>query len=371
MRKLSYEYVRDKFAERGYRLLSTEYKGVSYKLDYECQKHKGLPNSISYNDFRKGAGCRYCGTEKRDAARRVPFETVKKAFEEMGYELLDKEYKNNRTPMRFKCPNHPDKETKMTYKSVRNGVRCVYCVGLARKTTDEVRKEFNKRGYNLISDYINSSTKLKFICREHPEYVSEITYDNFRSGQGCTYCRGTFRHSLESARKIFRDAGYELLEDEYINNTTPMRFKCPKHPDEDTRISLKSIQRGTRCRLCYIESIRGENHPNWNRELSDEDRMYSRRHPEYVEWRESVFTRDNFTCVSCFDNTGGNLVAHHLDGFNWCVERRLDTSNGVTLCDTCHEDFHDKYGYGDNTEEQYDEWINERQAVTWRKNSDD
>lgn len=332
-------------------------------MEYECPKHKGMINEIRYSDLRKGAGCRYCGTEKRDAARRVPFETVKKAFEERGYVLIEKEYKNNTTPMRFKCPKHPNKETKMSYGSIRRGVSCVYCVGLARKTTVEVKQEFEDKGYELISEYRNSATKLKYICRKHPDKISEITYVNFSSGQGCTYCRGTFRHNLNSAREIFKEAGYELLEEEYINNRVPMRFKCFNHPHEDTRISLKSLQRGTRCYLCYIENNRGENHPNWNHDLTDEDRMYSRRHPEYVKWREEVFSRDGYTCKICYDDTGGNLKAHHLDGFNWCIERRLDVSNGITLCDTCHEDFHKEYGYGDNTEEQFDEWVNERKAI--------
>lgn len=48
---------------------------------------------------------------------------------------------------------------------------------------------------------------------------------------------------------------------------------------------------------------------------------------------------------------------HHLDGYNWCIEKRTDESNGIALCDKCHSNFHTLYGKGNNTKEQYEEWI--------------
>lgn len=49
-------------------------------------------------------------------------------------------------------------------------------------------------------------------------------------------------------------------------------------------------------------------------------------------------------------------INHRLDGWSWCKERRLDVSNGVTLCEGCHKSFHAAYGNNSNTEAQYEDF---------------
>jgi hypothetical protein len=71
--------------------------------------------------------------------------------------------------------------------------------------------------------------------------------------------------------------------------------------------------------------------------------------------REELFKNADFTCDICKDH-GGKLNAHHLDGWNWCIEKRFDLSNLVCLCHACHSGFHKKYNNRDNTKEQYEEY---------------
>lgn len=102
----------------------------------------------------------------------------------------------------------------------------------------------------------------------------------------------------------------------------------------------------------------GENNPNYNPILSDEDRMsfrYQLHGLNLKKWRIKVFERDSYSCRAC-NSVGGTLNAHHLDGWNWAKEKRFDLDNGVTLCETCHKDFHSHHGYGDNTVEQFNDW---------------
>ena len=94
---------------------------------------------------------------------------------------------------------------------------------------------------------------------------------------------------------------------------------------------------------------------NFNPEKTIEERIACRDTQNDILFRKGVFERDNYTCVVT-KQIGGDLVAHHLDGYDWCLDKRYDVSNGVTLSKQIHTEFHKKYGFGKNTKEQFDEF---------------
>lgn len=113
-----------------------------------------------------------------------------------------------------------------------------------------------------------------------------------------------------------------------------------------------------------VERMTGENHYNFNPDLTEEERTKMRYQiggQNATKWRTAIFARDDYTCQVCSARNGNGkrivLNAHHLNGWNWDIEGRFDLDNGITLCTTCHNDFHDKYGGGNNTKEQFVEFL--------------
>lgn len=68
-----------------------------------------------------------------------------------------------------------------------------------------------------------------------------------------------------------------------------------------------------------------------------------RKSIEYKLWRESVFNRDNYTCIWCLKK-GGKINADHIKPFAFYPELRFAIDNGRTLCEECHRKT-DTYGF--------------------------
>ena len=82
-----------------------------------------------------------------------------------------------------------------------------------------------------------------------------------------------------------------------------------------------------------------ESHWNWRGGITKEI-LALRGTQNYIDWRNTVFKRDNYTCQECGKNKC-YLNAHHIVHFAKIYyenkkELFWDTSNGVTLCQECH-----------------------------------
>jgi 5-methylcytosine-specific restriction endonuclease McrA len=82
-------------------------------------------------------------------------------------------------------------------------------------------------------------------------------------------------------------------------------------------------------------SMRGENHFAWKGGISFKRRDL--RNPAYVQWRLSIFQRDNFTCqMPGCGIRGGKLESHHIKSWSKYPDLRFEITNGITLCRECH-----------------------------------
>lgn len=111
------------------------------------------------------------------------------------------------------------------------------------------------------------------------------------------------------------------------------------------------------CHKCSNKILNGGiNNTRWNFDLTDEERSTGRNYPEYYDFIKRVLARDNYTCQCCGKKCSGDAEVHHLDGYDWCKEGRTDDTNAVVLCHNCHGNFHQCFGKGNNTREQYEKW---------------
>ncbi|AGY48737.1 HNH homing endonuclease III [Bacillus phage Staley] len=234
-------------------------------------------------------------------------------------------------------------------------------LGRKRKEFSYVEKKFKERGFELLEVcYQGSKKRMKYRCPNHPHKDTFITLNELTSGNNCPYCSRK-KVDFEDIIVAFHNKNLILLDESYKGNRTKMKFVCRIHNDTVQKINWHDFNNTTfSCKFCGVEhrnkQISGSNHYNYNPELTEEDRERKRTTEEYKNWRMSVFERDNYACQKCGEH-GGVLRGHHKDGYHWCKERRFDLDNGVTLCESCHDNFHSEFGLRNNTEKQFDQWI--------------
>ncbi len=205
---------------------------------------------------------------------------------------------------------------------------------MKKLTYEFVKEQFELEGYKLLSKkYVSCSTKLDYRCPEGHKH--SICWSAFQQGHGCFYCqyenmkgKNNFMYGRKHTEEI-RKKMSEARKGKYVGENNPFYGKT--HSDE-SKIKISENH----------ADISGENNPNWKGGISPE-RQKDAATSEYKLWRNQVFERDEFTCRTCDDNKGGNLQAHHIlpwGKFNGLI--KYNTSNGITLCKTCHMFFKGK-----------------------------
>ena len=209
-----------------------------------------------------------------------------------------------------------------------------------------------------------SSKKCWFKCLLHPEHMSKkfcISYITRNKTISCDLCKSIAQWLIDkygdNALEIYWDYNRNTVDPWEISYGSAIKvwFICQ---DEDCGKSYEmtccDFSNNHRC-PCN-KHLKGEKNPNWNHDLTLEERLKGRKIKGYNDFVRETLKRDNYTCQCC-GHYATNLNAHHLDGYNWCKEKRTDINNGITLCETCHREFHKLYGKGNNTKEQFEEYL--------------
>ena len=169
-------------------------------------------------------------------------------------------------------------------------------------------------------------------CGNSVEVISRSLNSGETKSCGCLR-KETARHSIKKLHLVQKGKGNPFYG---------------KHHTPETKDKIRNSN--------YHTNEFGENNPAWNPNLTDEERRTKRNYTEYRKWRTLVYEKDNYTCQVCH-RKGGTLNAHHLESYASNPDFRTTIENGVTLCEDCHRDFHHQYGKGDNTKEQFLEYV--------------
>ena len=302
--------------------------------------------------------------------KRLTYQEVKSFIEGEegnGCKLISTEYINSHSKLKIKCSCGNMFEVRFCDFKNKNQRQCLKCGNELKGenlTYQEVKSFIEGEegnGCKLISDnYKNNKTKLKIKCSCGNIFETRFTDFKNNNQRQCLECGlENTKIGYQEVKDFIENNGCELISTKYINCYTKLKIKCPCGEIFEAR--FRDFKRSQfRCSKCghkmASKKMRGENNPNYNPNLTDEDREERRKLLKNKEWRNKVFERDNYICKCC-GKKGGSLNAHHLNGYHWDKEHRFDVSNGVTLCDKCHKNFHDIYGRKNNTLEQFEEYL--------------
>lgn len=202
-------------------------------------------------------------------------------------------------------------------------------------------------------------------CKCGREWII-TTSSILKSAKYCMWCK-----NKKIARKNTKDHTNEIFgmdcvvlekleESNKKYNLIMYKYKCGICGDifiiPSDRISIQKA-----CRKCSqrISRLRGKDHPNYNHSKTEEERKIAAKNriicDEYRIFHQNILKRDKYRCVICKSNE--RKCVHHLDGYHWAKDKRMDIENCVTLCKECHLQFHKWYGNRDNTKKQFDDFL--------------
>lgn len=201
--------------------------------------------------------------------RKITYEKVKKEFEEKEYILLEIEYINAHTKMRYICKKHPNTIQQIKYNGLQQGRGCKECghetvsnkLKQQKKTPyNIVKTKFEKAGLTLLTDendYMSVSNPImRFICSCSAETEQQKTWTAFQQSPYCPLCvkeESSKKRCTDQYNEFVlycKEKGYipvSTLED-YSNVLTPMKYICPKHGEQTTNLS--HLREGKGCSIC-------------------------------------------------------------------------------------------------------------------------
>lgn len=211
-RTYTYKYVENYFTEHGCKLLEEKYIGTKIPMKYKCKC--GNLSNICFNSFKNGHRCIDCGKQKIREKKQFSYEEVKIEFEKRGCVLIEKEYINCDTSMKYICSC--GEESIITLYKMKKGQNCQKC---------SIVKRSGKNHHNWINDRDLATRKKKW-QRKNNILINHIHRD----------------FKIKKRQKSYKLLGYTPQEfGEYIENHPNYQYTIDKISKTGDILSIDHI----------------------------------------------------------------------------------------------------------------------------------
>lgn len=263
------------------------------------------------------------------------------------------------------------------YRTVVEGViHKACCIDCAPRKRDES----NLLKYGVKNQFQREEIKVKSIETNLEKYgVAYNTQRQIIKQQNAELRRLSFDEVLNRFNSI--NLIPLIKENDYKNVEQKIPYACNFHKGIIYHTSVDDLSKTKGCPECRQERTSGENHHNWNGGVSSLNSYLRDKIKPWIRKSESIY---DGKCVLTGDKSD---TVHHLYGFNlirdevlqrlrldikteinmysdqelklitWaCKNLHIKRGLGVPLKNNIHDLFHNLYGRGDNTPEQFEEF---------------
>ena len=257
-------------------------------------------------------------------SHRWTYERAKKFIEDAGYSMVSDEFHTTKDKIWIHCDKHGDKEVK--FANFIQSRRCPECskehMTSKRKTIDDARALAHRIGCELVSTvYHDVKGELIARCPKHGEFPT--TYLKMYVGTMCPQCSYEKKFvDFSTVKDKINKAGYECLDDHYVDENTPIKMKCPIHGNFSQTYARLNQCRG--CQKCGHEhqglSIRGERNKRWG---GGRSATVETLRNVLWPWINEQLKKANYTCEITGEKSK-KLNVHHMTKFTHIVDVTMD-----------------------------------------------
>jgi len=169
-------------------------------------------------------------------------ETINERIASRGFILIG-DYINASTKTAFQCALGHIWIAK--YLNIHGGKGCSQCYTLNNKLSKEiVNQRISDRELKLLDEYVDTTHKSRFRCSNDHEWIAKIS--TVLSGHGCPRCSKN-KLSKEIVNERIKHREIELIDD-YVDNKTKSKFRC--NENHEWLSSPANILKGAGCPKC-------------------------------------------------------------------------------------------------------------------------